>query len=90
MADSFAIFCFPLGFGRAMAYEVTEEAAYEAAKRHRASILADPANVLPTRTPINRVVFRPVTADIVVAILNENDSGFLDLIQAMEPIGYVE
>jgi hypothetical protein len=73
-----------------MGYEVTEEAVYNAARQHRMSILADPTKVLPTRTLINRIVFLPVAADIIVAILNEGDIEALDLIRTMETIGYVE
>lgn len=91
MRRGFTVYSFPLGTGPAMGYEAGEEAAYKAARQHRATVLADPTtSVLPTRTPINRVVLRPVSVEVVVAILNEHEIGLLDLIETTELIGYVE
>lgn len=73
-----------------MGYEATEQAAYRAAKEHRASILADLANILPPPTPIYKVLLRPVAVDAIVTALNGHEMKTLDLIQTVEPIGYVD
>lgn len=72
-----------------MGHEATEQAAYSAAKEHRASILADLANILPPPTPIYKVLLRPVVVDAIVTALNGHEMKTLDLIQTVEPIGYL-
>jgi hypothetical protein len=74
--------------GRNRRDEVTDEAAHKATREHRASVLADPANVLPTCTPITRVMLRPVSVDVVAAILNGRENVSRDLIEGAELMGY--
>jgi hypothetical protein len=73
-----------------MGYEAAEQAAYRAAKEHRASILADLANILPLPTPIYKVPLRPMAVDTIVTALNGQELKTLDLIQTVEPIGSVD
>jgi hypothetical protein len=73
-----------------MGYEATEQVAYRAAKEHRASILADLANILPLPTPIYKGLLRPMAVDAIVTALNGQAMKTLDLIQTVEPIGYVD
>jgi hypothetical protein len=90
MQDGLRIYSFAFGNRPAMAYEASEEEAYEAATRHRAAILTDRADSRPTRTLIYRIILRPVSAETIAALMN-GDLGVLPaLIETMEPIGHVE
>lgn len=84
--EGFTIHSFSLGAGPITGYQ----AAYRAAKEHRASVLADLANILPPPTPIYKVLLRPVAVDAIVTALNGHEMKRLDLIQTVEPIGYVD
>jgi hypothetical protein len=90
MQEVSRIYAFSLGNGHTMGYEVSEEAAYEAAKQHRASIFSDPTHPLPTKTLVYRIVLRPVSADVIVALFNGDLDGLPALIETIEPIGFVE
>ena len=90
MQDGFRIYSFALGDGPAMGYEAGEEEAYEAATRHRAAILTDRTDSLPTRTLIYRIILRRVSAETIAALMNGDLGVLSSLVETMEPIGYVE
>ncbi|MGO4440069.1 hypothetical protein [Rhizobium sp. RAF56] len=90
MPDGFVIHGFRLGDGAAMGYEATGEDAYRAARTHRQAMQTDPEIELPARTSIHRIVLRPVTKEIMLAVLREDDGALSKLVQTMEAIGYVD
>jgi hypothetical protein len=56
MHDALWIYSFSLGDGHTMGYEASEDGACKAARQHRAAVLAEASNTLPTKTLIYKIV----------------------------------
>ena len=90
MGEGFVIYGFQIGDGTTMGYEATEEDAYQAAKKYRKEMASDVHFTLPARTSVHRVVLRPVTKEILVAMLKNADYDITTLVQLTVALGYVD